>query len=326
MSANPVTDRYPPQVLREYALIADGQRGGLCGPRGDLCWLCVPRWHDDAVFSSLVGGAGVYAVTPVGRFVWGGYYEPGSLIWRNRWVGTEGIVECREALAVPAEPRRGTSPGAAASPSGPARSPWPPPRTWRCRPTARRTCPRTPARPPRTSGTWNGSPNTIGSNGCSSTARWTRPAVASARIPASPGAAPRRRRALPRRVSAAVPRSLTVVSCQRVGMRRSHTTAPATAGGDPRQATAHRRVRYGHRQPGAFQHLDGRPRHVRLEVVGERVGSQHHGPVVVRIGRRVPVAPPPLRSAARTAAAPVARPPPRAACRAAPAAAPAAAR
>lgn len=29
---------------------------------------------------------GVYAVTPVGRYVSGGYYEPGSLIWRSRWI------------------------------------------------------------------------------------------------------------------------------------------------------------------------------------------------------------------------------------------------
>ena len=33
-----------PHVLREYALIADGQRGALVGPRGDLSWRCVPGW------------------------------------------------------------------------------------------------------------------------------------------------------------------------------------------------------------------------------------------------------------------------------------------
>jgi alpha,alpha-trehalase len=40
-------------------------------------------------------------VTPRGRFVWGGSYVPGSLIWRSRWVTTDGVVECREALALP---------------------------------------------------------------------------------------------------------------------------------------------------------------------------------------------------------------------------------
>ncbi|MFC5751563.1 glycoside hydrolase family 15 protein [Actinomadura rugatobispora] len=99
-------DRYPPQVLREYAFLADGERGVLAGPRGEFPWMCAPRWDSDAVFASLIGGAGIYAVTPRGRFVWGGFYEPGSLIWRNRWVTTGAIIECREALAFPGDAGR----------------------------------------------------------------------------------------------------------------------------------------------------------------------------------------------------------------------------
>jgi GH15 family glucan-1,4-alpha-glucosidase len=91
-----------PHALRDYALLADGERGVLVGPRGDFAWMCFPRWHDDAVFSALIGGSAGYTVTPVGRFVWGGHYEDGSLIWRSRWVTEgDGIVECREALALP---------------------------------------------------------------------------------------------------------------------------------------------------------------------------------------------------------------------------------
>ena len=75
-----------PHALRDYALLADGERGVLVGPARRLVWMCFPRWDSDAVFSSLIGGGGGYAVTPVERFVWGGYYEPGSLIWRSRWV------------------------------------------------------------------------------------------------------------------------------------------------------------------------------------------------------------------------------------------------
>jgi hypothetical protein len=96
----------PPHVLREYALLADGERGALVGPRGDIAWMCAPRWDSDAVFPGLIGGRGGYAVTPVGRFVWGGYYEADSLIWRSRWSTTEGIVECREALAFPGDEHR----------------------------------------------------------------------------------------------------------------------------------------------------------------------------------------------------------------------------
>ncbi|AEW99256.1 glycoside hydrolase family 15 protein [Streptantibioticus cattleyicolor] len=99
-------ESFPPQPLRQYALLADGERGILVGPRGDFAWMCVPRWDSDAVFSTLIGGRGLYAVSPVGRYVWGGYYEHGSLIWRSRWVTGEGVVECREALAFPGDPHR----------------------------------------------------------------------------------------------------------------------------------------------------------------------------------------------------------------------------
>jgi hypothetical protein len=98
--------RFPLHVLRDYALLADGERGAVIGPRGDIVWMCAPRWHSDAVFSSLIGGDGGYAVTPDDEFVWGGYYEDGSLIWRSRWITGSGITECREALAYPATPDR----------------------------------------------------------------------------------------------------------------------------------------------------------------------------------------------------------------------------
>lgn len=95
---------FAPHVLREYALLADGERGALCGPRGDIAWLCAPGWSDSAVLSSLIGGTGSYTVSPAETCVWGGFYEPGTLIWRNRWVTTSTAVECRDALAFPGDP------------------------------------------------------------------------------------------------------------------------------------------------------------------------------------------------------------------------------
>lgn len=113
---------FPPHVLREYALLADGERGALVGPKGDVVWLCAPHWHSEAVFTSLIGGEGLYAVTPVDPwFVWGGYYEPSSLVWHSRWVTSSGVVECREALAFPGEPHRAVMLRRVLAVDGPAR-------------------------------------------------------------------------------------------------------------------------------------------------------------------------------------------------------------
>jgi hypothetical protein len=105
-SADTPGNPFPPHALHDYALLADGERGALIGPDGAIGWLCAPCWHDDAVFANLIGGRGVYAVTPRDTYVFGGYYEEGTLIWRSRWVTVDGIIECREALAFPGDPER----------------------------------------------------------------------------------------------------------------------------------------------------------------------------------------------------------------------------
>jgi GH15 family glucan-1,4-alpha-glucosidase len=116
-----VTPSLRPHVLREYSLIADGERGALIGPDGAISWLCAPRWDSPALFSGLLGGPGRYSVTPSDPWhVWGGYYESGSLIWRSRWVGTSR-TECREALAMPADPRRAVMMRRIVAVDGPAR-------------------------------------------------------------------------------------------------------------------------------------------------------------------------------------------------------------
>lgn len=88
-------------------MLADGERAALLGPRGDVVWMCAPRWHSDAVFSALVGGPGVFAVTPTDlHTVWGGSYEDGTLVWRSRWTTHSSLIECREALTYPGERER----------------------------------------------------------------------------------------------------------------------------------------------------------------------------------------------------------------------------
>ncbi|MFV0137440.1 glycoside hydrolase family 15 protein [Streptomyces sp. HMX87] len=106
-SPSPPTPACPPWVLREYAVLADGERGAVVDPEGRIVWLCAPRWHSDAVFSALIGGAGHFTVEPVDPWhVWGGSYEEGTLIRASRWVTADAVIECREALALPSRPDR----------------------------------------------------------------------------------------------------------------------------------------------------------------------------------------------------------------------------
>jgi hypothetical protein len=95
-----------PQALRGYAFLADGCRGALLDPDGEVAWLCFPSWADPAVFAGLLGGAGTHHLAPSARRVTGGFYEEGTLIWHQRWVTDDGVTECTEALAYPGEPYR----------------------------------------------------------------------------------------------------------------------------------------------------------------------------------------------------------------------------
>ncbi|WP_344566119.1 glycoside hydrolase family 15 protein [Streptomyces axinellae] len=96
-----------PWALRDYAFLGDGERGALMSPRGEIVWLCAPRWDSGAVFSQLIGGVGQYVVRPQDNWhVAGGSYEDGSLIRVSRWVTADALIECRDALALPAEPGR----------------------------------------------------------------------------------------------------------------------------------------------------------------------------------------------------------------------------
>ncbi|MFD0906095.1 trehalase-like domain-containing protein, partial [Actinomadura sediminis] len=99
-----MTREIQPRALRDYAMIADGERGVLVGPHGEHAWMCFPAWDSPPLFGGLLGGPGGYVVRPAaGRWVRGGYYEDRGLIWHSRWVTGDGaIVESREALARPA--------------------------------------------------------------------------------------------------------------------------------------------------------------------------------------------------------------------------------
>lgn len=101
MSAAPV------HAIRDFAFLADGERGALVDPQGAVQWMCFPRWADEPLLRTLFGLPGSYTVRPAARYTWGGYYEDGTLIWHSRWtLDTGAIVESREALALPGDAER----------------------------------------------------------------------------------------------------------------------------------------------------------------------------------------------------------------------------
>src|SRR6185437_6097052 len=102
-SSGPPVPFYP---LQQYALLADGERAAVVGPRGDIVWMCAPRLDNGSIFSALIGGQGVYSVSPTDPFVSGGCYDDASMIWTSRWTTTAGMTECRDALAYPGDGRR----------------------------------------------------------------------------------------------------------------------------------------------------------------------------------------------------------------------------
>ena len=99
-------DPSDPTVLRDYAFLADGERGVAISPRGDMQWMCFPSWDSPSLFSSMLRAPGSFTIQPRDRFVSGGHYEEGTLIWRSHWAADGGVAECREALAYPGNPDR----------------------------------------------------------------------------------------------------------------------------------------------------------------------------------------------------------------------------
>lgn len=89
-----MTNNVSPTVLHELSFIADGERGAVLGPEGNLAWLCVPRWHDEPVFAELICVRCGHTITHTDPWhVWDGSYEPASLIWNSRWVASESVIE-----------------------------------------------------------------------------------------------------------------------------------------------------------------------------------------------------------------------------------------
>mgnify|MGYP000900576782 CR=1 FL=1 len=74
--------------IERHALLSDQRCVAIIDPRGGVAWMGAPRIDSPALFAGLVGGPGVFTVTPAdadGEPVQ--TYEPDSLVLRTGWPG-----------------------------------------------------------------------------------------------------------------------------------------------------------------------------------------------------------------------------------------------
>ncbi len=97
-----------PHTLREYAMVADGERGAIVGPRGDIVWMCFP---------ALGLPAALLRTHRRWRHLRGESDGAPRVGWLLRAAqpdlaqplgDCDAIVECRHALALPARAGRAT--------------------------------------------------------------------------------------------------------------------------------------------------------------------------------------------------------------------------
>ena len=86
--------------MRDYALLANGLALGCSlTRREDRVDVLSDLGGTRRCSAGALGSGGFTRLGPTGRHVPGRYYEDGTLIWRQRWVTHDGVIESREALA-----------------------------------------------------------------------------------------------------------------------------------------------------------------------------------------------------------------------------------
>src|SRR3954454_14640581 len=93
--------------IGEYGLLADCNSAALLARDGSIDWLCLPRYHSDAVFARLLDpAAGHWSLRPRDAFTVERRYLPGSLVVETVVTTDSGSARMVDAMAF-AEGQRG---------------------------------------------------------------------------------------------------------------------------------------------------------------------------------------------------------------------------
>jgi GH15 family glucan-1,4-alpha-glucosidase len=88
------------QPIEDHALIGDTRTAALVTSRGEIDWMCIPRFESKPVFGSLIGGkhGGRFSVSPKAVRGIERRYRPGSAVLETTWVTATGRARLADGL------------------------------------------------------------------------------------------------------------------------------------------------------------------------------------------------------------------------------------
>jgi pentatricopeptide repeat protein len=88
------------QAIEDHALIGDTRTAALVTSRGEIDWMCVPRFESKPLFGALIGGerGGRFTVSPRSLRRTERRYRPGTAILETEWVTSTGRARLTDGL------------------------------------------------------------------------------------------------------------------------------------------------------------------------------------------------------------------------------------
>ena len=111
----------PAVRIEDHALLSDQRAAALVTREGDVDWLCLPRFDDEALFASLLGGPehGRWSLRVARGEVVARRYRPGTMVLETTWRSPTGTAVVTELMPVRGEDCHGPGPeGLAADAEG----------------------------------------------------------------------------------------------------------------------------------------------------------------------------------------------------------------
>jgi GH15 family glucan-1,4-alpha-glucosidase len=89
-----------PATIEDHALIGDTRTAALVTARGEIDWLCAPRFESPPIFGSLIGGpqGGRFAISPLDARRTSRRYREGSTLLETTWETGTGVARLTDGM------------------------------------------------------------------------------------------------------------------------------------------------------------------------------------------------------------------------------------